>query len=130
MNEITANVNWLAVIVGMILSMGLGFVWFNPKSKLGKIWAEGVGVGLSPPEKFPALAMGMNTLGLFLMSWFVGVTATNNALLTVILATVAFAMLNGAHTLFNAATKGAAAVAMSYWLVALLLMIASQGLLG
>jgi len=130
MEEITANVSWLAVIVGAVLSMGLGFLWFNPKSPIGKIWAEGVGVGLTPPEKFPALAMAMNTLGLFSMSWFVGVTATNNALLTVILGTVAFSLLNGAHTLFSGSSKGAALVTMSYWLIALVLMILSQGILG
>ena len=130
MGEITVDISWLAVIVGAVLSMMLGFLMFDPKRGPGKIWAEGTGMGLEPPEKFPALAMGMNTLGLLCMSWFVGVTAKNEALLTVILATVAFALLNGANTMFAGSSKGAAAVQISYWLIALLLMILSQGLLG
>ena len=130
MEEITGYISWLAVIVGMVVSMGFGFLMFDPKRATGKIWAEGVGVGLTPPDKFPALAMGMNTLGLFCMSWFVGVTAKSDALLTVILATVAFTLLSGAHTLFSGSSKGAVAVSASFWLVSLLLMILSQGLLG
>lgn len=130
MEEITLNVNWLAVIVGAVLSMALGFLWFDPKRALGRIWAEGVGVGLSPPEKFPALAMGMNTIGLLLVSWFVGVTATNNALLTVLLATIGFSILAGGNALFSGGNKGAMMVTVSYWLVSVILMIASQGLIG
>lgn len=130
MEEITADISWIAVVVGTILAMGMGFVMFDPKRATGKIWAEGVGVGLTPPDKFPAFAMGLNTLGLLGMSWFVGVTAKSDALLTVILATVAFALLMGAHAMFSGAKKGAVAVTVSYWLISLLLMILSQGLLG
>ena len=128
MEEITANVSWVAVAVGAVASMILGFIWFNPKMPLGRAWAEGTGVGLEPPENFPALAMGMNTLGVFLVSWFVGVTAANNALLTVILATLGFSVWVGGNVLFSGNSKGAMAVTSSYWIVSVLLMIISQAI--
>ena len=130
MAEITADISWLAVIVGAVLSMMLGFLMFDPKRATGRIWAEGTGMLLDPPESFPVLPMAMNTLGLLTMSWFVGVTAKSDALLTVILATLAFALLNGANSMFAGNSKGAAAVQMGYWLLSLLLMILSQGVLG
>jgi hypothetical protein len=39
MEEITANVNWLAVIVGAVLSFVLGWLWYSPKL-FGTKWAE------------------------------------------------------------------------------------------
>ena len=130
MEEITADISWLAVVVGAVLSMMLGFLMFDPKRGPGKIWAEGTGMGLEPPENFPVLPMAMNTLGLLSMSWFVGVTAKSDALLTVILATVAFALLNGANSMFSGNSRGATAVQMAYWFISLLIMIVCQGLLG
>lgn len=128
MEEITADISWIAVIVGMVASMALGFVWFDPKRGPGKVWAEGVGVGLEPPEKFPAFEMAMNTLGLFLMSWFVGVTAKNEALLTVLLATVAFGVLQAAGAMFAQVSRGAALVSFGYWIISLILMIIAQAI--
>ncbi len=46
MTELTANVNWLAVIIGFVLSFALGWLWYSPKL-FGVKWAEGVGVKMA-----------------------------------------------------------------------------------
>ena len=94
MGEITDGVSWLAVLTGAIISFLLGWLWYSPKL-FGVKWAEGSGIKMKLDEagKMPMDAMGTQALGLLLMSWFVGVTANNNALYTVILATVAFTVL-------------------------------------
>ena len=92
MVELTTGVSWLAVIVGAVASFVLGWLWFSPKF-FGPKWAEGVGVEMGTAAEMPVAAMVAQFVGLLLMSWFVGVTAVSNALLTVILGTVAFTVL-------------------------------------
>lgn len=130
MEQLTANVSWLAVIVGLVLSMGLGFVWFDPKRGPGRIWAEGVGVGLEPPENFPAFEMVTNTLGLFLVSWFVGVSYAAGLMPVAFLAVIAFAILMSAGAMFAQASRGAAMVSIGYWFLSFILMVLSQTILG
>lgn len=95
MDDLTANVNWLAVFAGAVLAYLLGWLWYSPKL-LGRKWAEGVGLK-SAPENLPVAAMTMQAIGTFLLAWVIGVTAAHNALLTVILviATIVALMLAG-----------------------------------
>ncbi len=92
MQEITANVSWLAVIVGTILSFLLGWLWYSPML-FGKKWAEGVGVELGAASDMPVGAMVTQLIGIFLLAWVFGVTAANEALLTIILVVLALAAL-------------------------------------
>jgi len=92
MGEITANVNWLAVIIGAVLAFLLGWLWYSPRM-FGTKWAEGVGVKLGEASSMPVAAMAAQALGTFLLAWVVGVTAANNALLTFILIVVTIAVL-------------------------------------
>ncbi len=87
MGELTTGVSWLAVIVGAVVSFLVGWLWYSPKL-FGPKWAEGVGVKMGTASEMPVGAMVAQIVGLLLMSWFVGVTAVSNALLTVILGTV------------------------------------------
>ncbi|HEY8594417.1 MAG TPA: DUF1761 domain-containing protein [Devosiaceae bacterium] len=100
MGEITANVNWLAVIVGAVLAFVLGAVWYSPML-FGKKWAEGVGVELGSASTMPVGAMVSQAIGLLLVSWVVGVTAANNALFTFVLVFVAFACMSYSGGLFT-----------------------------
>ena len=52
MGEITANVNWLAVIVGAVVAFLLGWLWYSPKL-FGTQWAKDVGVELGRPMTCP-----------------------------------------------------------------------------
>ncbi len=127
MQEITANVSWIAVITGAVVSFIIGGLWYSPKV-FGTKWAEGSGLKDWGNSDVPKAAMVMNFVGLFLLSWFVSVTAANDALLTVILATLAFTVLAASGSLFigqSAYTRHANA---GYWIVALVVMIICNGI--
>jgi Protein of unknown function (DUF1761) len=128
MNEITTNVSWLAVIVGAVLSFLLGYFWYSPML-FGTKWAEGSGVKMNTADKMPMDAMAAQGIGLLLMSWFVGVTAANNALWTVILATLAFTVLGFSGNTFSGKSSYARWVDAGYWIAALVIMIIVQGIL-
>ena len=128
MSELTNGVNWLAVIAGAVAAFVMGWLWYSPKV-FGTKWAEGLGVELGSASEMPVGAMVTNIIGLLLMSWFVGVTAASNALLTVILATLAFTVLAYSGGLFTRKSAYARAVEAGYWMVSLAIMILSQGLI-
>jgi len=120
------GVSWAGVIVGAVVAFLVGWLWYSPKF-FGVKWAEGSGVEMNSADKMPMDAMGAQALGLLLMSWFVGVTAASNALLTVILATVAFAVLQWSGNTFSGKSTYARNVDAGYWIVALAVMIVAQG---
>ncbi|MCP4315218.1 MAG: DUF1761 domain-containing protein [Hyphomicrobiales bacterium] len=113
MEEIAGGINWIAVVVGAVVSFLVGWLWYSPKL-FGPKWAEGVGVEIGSASEMPVGAMVSQIVGLFLLSWFVGVTAAVNALFTVILATLAFAMLGYSGGMFrrNAAYAGSPTLAI------------------
>jgi hypothetical protein len=126
MDELTVGVSWLGVIVGAVVSFLVGWLWYSPKL-FGVKWAEGTGVDLGFATSMPVMAMVTQFLGIVLMSWFVGVTAASNALLTVILATVAFTVMNYSGALFGRKSRYARNVDAGYWIVSLVVMIVAQG---
>ena len=127
MGELINGVSWLGVIVGAVVSFILGWLWYSPRL-FGTKWAEGVGVELGSASSMPVAAMVSQLLGLFLMSWFVGVTAASNALLTVILATIAFTVLAYSGGMFGRKSGYARNVDAGYWLVSLIVMVVCQGI--
>ncbi|NNE82443.1 MAG: DUF1761 domain-containing protein [Alphaproteobacteria bacterium] len=128
MEELITGVSWLAVIVGAVVSFLLGWLWYSPKL-FGTKWAEGVGVDLGSASEMPVGAMVSQIIGLLLMSWFVGVTAVTSALLTVILATIAFTVLAYSGGQFTKKSAYARGVEAGYWIICLALMIISQGVI-
>ena len=128
MAEVINGVNWLAVIAGAIVSFILGWLWYSPML-FGAKWAEGSGVKMGSSENMPVSAMASQAIGLFLMSWFVGVTANLNALYTVILATVAFTVLQFSGNSFSGKSLYAKMVDAGYWIVALVIMIICEGII-
>ena len=126
MQELTMGVSWTGVIVGAIAAFFVGWLWYSPVL-FGKKWAEGLGLSLGTASDMPFAAMGAQFLGLFLMSWFVGVTAVNNALLTVILATLAFTVLAYSGGMFAKQNTYVRNVNGGYWIAALVVMIICQG---
>ncbi len=127
MEELTAGVSWLGVVAGAVASFLVGWLWYSPKA-FGKKWAEGAGVELGAASSMPIAAMVSQAAGLFLMSWFVGVTAVSNALLTVILATVAFTVLAYSGGMFGRKSGYARNVDAGYWVTCLVVMIVCQGI--
>jgi hypothetical protein len=127
MGELTNGVSWAGVIVGAAASFLVGWLWYSAKL-FGTKWAQGVGVELGGAASMPVAAMVSQAAGLFLMSWFVGVTAVSNALLTVILATVAFTVLAYSGGLFGRKSAYARNVDAGYWIVCLVVMVICQGI--
>ncbi len=127
MGELTMGVSWIGVIVGAVVAFLLGWLWYSPKL-FGTKWAEGSKVEMNSADKMPTDAMGAQALGLLLMSWFVGVTAANNALATVILATIAFTVLQWSGNTFSGKTVHARNVDAGYWIVSLVVMVVAQGI--
>lgn len=128
MQEITANVNWLAVIVGAVAAFALGWLWYSPML-FGKKWAAGNGIEMGTASTMPMLAMVLQIIGLLLMSWFVGVTAVESKLLTFILAVVAFIVLHGSSLLFAKKPRSVVDIDGGYWLASAVLMFISQAIL-
>ncbi len=127
MGELTANVSWLGVIAGAIVAFLVGWIWFSERL-FGTKWAEGAGVEMGSANEMPMGAMGAQAFGLLLMSWFVGVTAANNALLTVILATIAFSVLHWSGGAFAKKSLYSRNVESGFWIAALAIMIVAQGI--
>ena len=128
MAEITANVNWLAVIVGWVLAFLLGWLWYSPKL-FGEKWAEGVGVELGSADKMPMGALISQAVGLFLLAWVVGVTAAGNALLTFILIVLAIAVLMASGGLFSKKSTYAIWTEAGYVIAAAAVMFLAQAIL-
>lgn len=127
MAELTNGVSWIGVIVGAVAAFIAGWIWYSPKV-FGKRWAEGNGIEMGAASEMPVGAMVSQALGLFLMSWFVGVTAASNALFTVILATLAFTVLAYSGALFVKRNGFSRNVDAGYWILALVVMIIAQGI--
>ena len=127
MGELTTGVSWLGVVVGAVVSFLAGWLWYSPKV-FGVKWAKGTGVELGAASSMPVGAMISQAIGLFLMSWFVGVTAVSNALSTVILATVAFTVLAYSGGMFGRKSAYARNVDAGYWIVCLVAMVVCQAI--
>lgn len=125
MHELTTDVNWYAVMAGAIVAFLVGWVWYSPKV-FGQKWADGVGVSLTKSP--PADAMLSQIAGLLLMSWFVGVTAVSQALLTVILATLAAIVLAYSARAFAGHSLAARLIDAGFTAAALVVMILMQGI--
>ena len=82
MADLTANVNWIAVIVGTVLSFLLGWLWYSPKL-FGVKWAEGNKIELATSDNpMPVFSMLLQLVATFCLAWLIGVTAANDALMS------------------------------------------------
>ena len=127
MAELFQGVSWAGVISGAIGAFLLGWLWYSPKL-FGPKWAEGVGVQMGDANEMPKAAMFFQLLGLFLVSWLVGVTAVSDALLTIILAVVAFSVMGYAGGLFRKNSAYARGADAGYWVASVVVMVICQGI--
>jgi hypothetical protein len=125
MAELTANVNWLAVIVGAIVAYGFGWVWYG--AIFGKRWSQGLGI--SVPEKLPVVAMAVQALGTFLLAWLFGITAGHDALATIILIVVTIMVLMAAGGMYAQKKGDVIAIEVGYVAVMAVILFLAQGLL-
>lgn len=129
MAEIVIGVDWIAVIVGAVAAYLLGWFWYSPRA-FGTKWAEGVGVKMPAPGATPpAMAMIVQFLATLALSWVVGVTAKNNALLTIILVTATLGLVVWANALFVKKSVYATATEVGFIVAMVVVMIAAQAIL-
>lgn len=128
MNEITMNVDWIAVIAGTVVSFLLGWLWYSP-ALFGKKWAEGVGVELGAAASMPVMAMVTQLAATFLLAWVVGIAAAQNALTTAILIAVTIALFVVSGGLFAKKSSYAIAVEAGFVIVMVAVMILAQAVL-
>lgn len=125
MGEITANVNWLAVVIGAVLAFALGWLWYSP-ALFGAKWAEGVGVKLGSADGMPVGAMVVQAVGTFLLAWAVGVLAASNAPLTFVLVVLTIVVLMFAGGLFARKSMYAIYTETGFVIAMAVVMFASQ----
>ncbi len=119
--------NWAAVIAGTIAAFGLGMVWFSPLM-FGKAWVAG-SHNIQAPESPPILAMVVQLLGTAVLALVVGMTETDQAIMTAIGAIMAVALIVAGMDLFSQKSGKATLVDAGYVVAAGALMILAQGLL-
>lgn len=119
--------NWTAVVVGAIAAFGLGMIWFSPMM-FGKAWAAG-SHNIQPPASPPVLAMIIQLVGTCILALVVGMTETNEAIMTAIGAILAVAFFIAGMDLFSQKSGKATAIDAGYIVAAGAMMIAAQGLL-
>ena len=112
--ELFSNINWLALIIGWILSYGLGALWFSPLMFLKK-WNEGLG---TPPVKDRsfALLMVVQAATSFIFALALALALPYSLLLAVIIAIAASGMIKS-FGLFDGKTTYAVATETAYILV-------------
>lgn len=126
MEEIFANVNWIAVAVGAVVAYGLGALWFSPKM-FGTKWAQGV--GLSSGSHSPtAHAMIAQAVGTFLLAWVIGITETTGSILFAVLIAVTIAVIVKANGLWAGKSKYAIVVESGFVIAMVVVMIAAQAI--
>ncbi|MGC3937598.1 DUF1761 domain-containing protein [Roseobacter sp. EG26] len=119
--------NWLAVGVGTVAAFGLGMLWFGPLM-FGKAWATG-SHDISPPASPPMAAMVVQFLGILLLALVVGMTETNQAIMTAVGAILAVAFVVAGMDLFSQKSGRATLVDAGYIVAAGAVMILAQGVL-
>jgi hypothetical protein len=127
MSEITLGVNWIAVVVGAVVSFLLGWLWYSPKL-FGTRWAEGAKVSLSEGSEMPIGAMIAQAIGTILLSWIVGVTAVASQLTTMILITLTIVVLMIASGLFSQKSNYTIKTEAGFVVAMVVIMIICQGI--
>lgn len=100
MAELTSNINWLALVVGVVLSYALAGLWYS-KKLFGAKWMQGVGIDPENSVGQPIGALLAQLLGTILLSWVIAVAYANNALTVAILIVLTIASLLAASGLFS-----------------------------
>jgi hypothetical protein len=124
MSELTANVNWIAVIVGFVAAYGFGWIWYGPL--FGKPWSSAL--GLKIPDKLPVLAMATQAVGTFLLAWLAGVTAVSNHLATFILAVLMVVALMKANAFYSGRPMRALTIEIGYVIAMAVIVVAAQAI--
>lgn len=118
--------NWVAVIAGAVAAFAAGFLIYGPML-FGRVWAEGTRV--TPPASPPAGSLVWQGLAMLALAVVIGLTETQQDLVTAVVAILAVAAQAGAVGAWAQKSGTAIAVDVGYVLLGGVLMILAQGLL-
>lgn len=127
MEALIADVNWLAVVVGAVLSFGLGWLWYS-KSMFGEKWAAGSRITMDPNAPM-GMALVAQAIATFFLAWVIGITETTNSLSFAILIAITCAGLVEANGLWNKKSYYAIMVESGFILAMVAVMIATHAVL-
>jgi hypothetical protein len=127
MIELTENVNWTAVSVGALIAYLLGWLWYSSKLFATK-WMEGNGLYMEEMSGPPVAAMVVQAIGTFLLAWLVGITAAQDALMTIILIVITIVTLLISSGLYVQKKGYVIAIDVGYVVLMAVVMIVCQGL--
>ena len=127
MEELTNNVNWLAVCIGAFFAYMLGWLWYSPKL-FGVKWMTGVKVEFTEGDPMPTMAMVVQAIGTFLLSWLIGITAVHEALLTAMLVLFTIVALLAGSGLYCQKSHAAIAIECGFVVCMVVIMIVCQGI--
>ncbi len=128
MIELTENVNWPAVGAGAFIAYMLGWIWYSPKLFASK-WMAGNGLKAEEMTGMPMGAMAVQALGTFMLAWLVGITAAQNALLTIILIVLTIIVLMVSAGLYVQKKPAVIAIDTGYVFLMAVIMIVCQGVI-
>jgi len=123
-----AEVNWLALVAGVIAGFALGFAVYGPWG-FQKGWAEGSRLQGMAPDTMPVGAMLWQIGGLSMLALVVAITATTDSLGLAIAAIFAVAIHGGAVGAWAQKSAYAITVDVGYALGAGCLMIGAHALI-
>ena len=127
MNELFEGVNWIAVIIGFVLSYLLGWLWYGPKL-FGKTWAEGVGVSLVEGGELPAGAMIAQAFATFGLAWLIGIAVGKAALFTILLILGTLMLFVVSSGKYAKKSNAAVVIEASYMAAMGVVMVVCQGI--
>lgn len=125
MNEIIDGLSWTGIFVSFVLSFMLGWLWYSP-IMFGKKWAEGVGIEMGDASTMPLFAMITQALGTFGLAWLFGITASKDALLTIILILLTIILLIVSNGKYAHKSNAAVAIEAAYIFVMGIIMLLCQ----
>jgi hypothetical protein len=127
MGELLDAVNWLAVGLGFLISFTLGWLWYSPKW-FGQTWAKGVGISLDKQDAPPVAALLVQAIGTFLLAWLVGVTAANQAMLTLVLIVLTLVFILAGAGLFVKKSSTAILIEIGFIVAMTVIMVICQAI--
>jgi len=125
MAVLTTNINWLALVVGVVISYGLGGLWYSQKL-FGTKWMRGVGIDPENAGGQPIPALLTQLLGTVLLAWTIAVAAANDALAVAVLIVLTAASLMAASGMFSLKSTYAICTESGFVLAMAVIMIAGH----
>lgn len=128
MNELFANINWVAVIVSTIIAFIAWHAWYSPKT-FGKKWAEWNKISMDKPHKWMACAMISQFISTFLLALLIGITAKSDDLFMALLIVLTIIFFISSNWKWAQKPKYVIMVDTWFILVMFIIMVATHGIL-